>query len=773
MINVLGLSIGLAAGFLIFLYVSFERSYDKFHSKADRIYRLVADIKTPSETIPVSFTSWPFAPNIKVDFPEVESYVRFNRKKLLFRNGDKKFQEGNTLLADSSFFQVFDFKLQAGDPQTALKNPFSIVLSNTAAKKYFGDNTAVGQTLLVGEYDQAATVTGVMEDMPENSQFKSDILLSMTTQTLIFNPNQDAEWTNFDATTFLLLKEGADPKALEKKLPSFLEKHTGNEMRATQMFFTLFLEPLQDIYLNSSRGGFEQGSSSNVRAFSVIAIFILVIAGINFVNLSTARSTERAREVGIRKVVGAEKWQVAWQFIGESVVVAILAFGVSIVLSYYLLPLFNQLAGKTISADIFDQRSDLLKLLGAATAIGFFAGIYPALIMSSFNPVVVLKGRFSAGNKGVGLRKALVITQFTISIALIIATIVVYSQMNFMRSQDLGFRKDQMLVMNTYGDVSKNALKQEILSLPGVKSASLSSSVPGSANSSAYSEVENSRGDMQVANLDTYFIDFDYIPQYGIRMVAGRPFSRNFGTDTTEAMVINESAVKLLGYRSAQEAIGKKFSQWGRSGRIIGVIKDFHFHSLHEVIKPLCMRMEQGRTELLSVNIAGAQLPQALAAIEEKWRSILVKRPFEYYFLDEFFDRQYRSEQRFGKLFLNFAILAILISCLGLLGLASYTTLQRTKEIGVRKVIGASTADIVHLLSKNFLQLVGIAFIAAVPLGWYFMNKWLQDFPYRITVQWWVFLVAGALAILTAFFTVSFLAVRAALANPVKSLRSE
>jgi putative ABC transport system permease protein len=773
-INITGLSVGITACFFIFMYVRFELSYDKFHTKADRIYRLVTDIKTPSETIVTDVTSWAFAPYIKTDFPDVESFTRVSGGSFLVRKGNVKFQEERTIFADSTFFKVFDFKLLKGNPNTALKAQANIVFTKTAAKKYFGDADPVGQTVLITGDAIPALVTGVMEDMPENSQIKADMIISMVTLTQKFNSGLDEAWGNYGATSYLLLKPGVNAKVLQSKFPAFMAKRNGEESRKRQMFATLLLEPLKDVYLYSKRGGQEVGSISNVYIFSIVAIFILVIACINFINLTTARSVERAKEVGIRKVVGALKGELARQFIGESVILCLIAFVITILLSVLLLPLFNQLSGKIISPGIFSNIFYILALFGISVAIGFLAGIYPAVVLSSFKPVMVLKGRFSTGTKGSLLRKSLVVAQFSISIALIIGTIIVYNQMDFMRNRDLGFTKDQMIVMDSNGDVGKDAFQQAIRSIPGVKSVALSSSVPGGGNAGAYSEIENKKGDLQIANLDLYFVDFDYLNQYKIKMVAGRPFSRDFmTTDTSQAMILNEEAVKLFGYTSPQQAIGRRFKQWGREGKIVGVMKDFHFRSLQEKIKPLSMRVELRNLNLVSVKADAKNLPATLAALESKWKEVIPNRPFSYYFLDEFFDRQYRAEQRFGKLFFNFAILAIAISCLGLLGLASYSTYQRTREIGIRKVMGASTPGIVNMLSVDFMKLVGISFVIATPFAWYFMHKWLQDFAYRIDIQWWVFAVAGILAMAVALTTISFQAIKAAMANPVKSLRSE
>jgi putative ABC transport system permease protein len=775
-INIMGLTVGLTACFLIFLYVKFELSYDSFNTKADRIQRVFADIKTPTEVLKAGGPAWAVAPNIKSEFPEVEAFVRVSGANMLVRKGDIKFKEENSVYADSAFFEVFDFKLLAGNRQTALCAPLSIVLSESTAKKYFGDANPMDQTLLLSAEGLPARVTGLMKDMPENSQLKADMLISMSTLTKRFNPGLDEQWGNYGSSAWLLVKPGTNVAALQAKFPAFLEKRNGAEMKQNQMYATLLLQPLKDVYLHSTRNGLGSGNSgniTNVYIFSIIAIFILLIACINFINLTTARSAERAKEVGIRKVVGAGKSQLTSQFIGESVILCLIAFVLTIGLAVLLLPIFNKLAGKTVSEGVFSNVQYLITLLLTAIGIGLLAGIYPALVLSSFRPVVVLKGRFSTSGRGIFLRKTLVVAQFSISIALIISTTIVYRQMNFMRNQDLGFSKDQVLIMDTGGDAAKEALKQSLTAIPAIRSASLSSSVPGTGNPGAYSEIENNKGDLQIANLDLYFVDYDYIKQFDMQVVAGRGFSREFGTDSTQAMVVNETTVKMFGYSSPQQAIGRRFKQWGREGKIIGVIKDFHFRSLRQDIKPLTMRIEPDGNNLLSAKITVDKLPATLAAIEAKWKTILPNRPFSYQFLDELFDRQYRTEERFGKLFFNFAVLAIFISCLGLLGLAAYSTMQRTKEIGIRKVMGASVSGIVSLLSKDFLLLVVISFFVATPVTWYFMNQWVEGFAYRTPVSWWIFAAAGIAALLIALGTISFQAIKAAVMNPVKSLRSE
>jgi putative ABC transport system permease protein len=776
LLNITGLTVGMVAFFLIFLYVRFELSYDSFHTKADRIYRVVCDIKTPTETLHFSVPAWAVMPHAGKYFQEVESAVRvLMGDNILVKKGDIKFQETNAAWADSAFFHVFDFPLVEGNPKTALKEPFSVVLTETTAKKYFGKANPMGQSLIITGDTLHFLVTGVMKDIPENSQIKADMILSMNTLSQRLQRGMDDQWSNYGASSYLLLKPGVNAKALQAKFPAFLEKLNGGEMQKIQMFPTLTLEPLRWVYLHSTRDDSKSGNIVNVYIFSIVGLFILLIACINFINLTTARSAERAKEVGVRKVVGAGRAQLARQFIGESVILCLIAFIFAVIFSALFLHPFNQLSGKIISDGIFVHPLYLLILLVTAVCIGILAGIYPALILSSFQPIAILKGRFSTGTKGNILRKGLVVAQFTISTALIIATLLVYNQLSFMRNQDLGFNKEQKMIIETHGDPQKLAYKQSISAIPGVLSTAMSGSVPGGGNPTAYSQIENVKGEMQVANLDLYFVDFDYIPQYKIKMIAGRAFSREYGADTTQAMVLNEAAVKMFGYSSPAQAIGKRFDQWGRKGMIIGVMKNFHFRSLQEEIKPLSVRIEPDGCELISAQVDARNLPATISAMENKWKEMIPSRPFSYYFLDDFFDKQYRSEDRFGKLFLDFAVLAIFISCLGLLGLAAYSTLQRTKEIGIRKVIGASVPNIVFLLSKEFLQLVIISFFIAAPIAGYFMHRWLEGFAYHIGMgaNWWVFVVAEVTALLIALVTVSFQAIKAATASPVKSLSTE
>jgi len=573
LINVIGLGVGLAACFLIYLYVHFETTYDDFNHKGDRTYRLVTDLKTPTDLLKWSTTSGAMAINILKDFPEVESAVRISNESVLIRRGEHKYQEKNTLMADSTLFRIFDLHLISGDKRTALREPMSIVLTQSTAKKYFGDSNPVGESLLLTGASLPAKVTGVMKDMPENSSLQGDMILSMSSQPTNSKNTLDSAWMNFNLTSYLLLKPGQDFQSLEAKFPSFLSKHVGTSLKAHNMSLTLFLEPFKRVHLYSKRDGSKTGNIQNVYVFSIIGVFILLLASINFINLSTARSVERAGEVGIRKVAGAGKLQLAKQFIGESVMTSFIAWLLSVAVSAILLPLFNHLAGKQISTPFFYHPLYFLLLLVAALAIGLFAGIYPALVLTSFRPIEVLKGRFTNSSKGILLRKSLVVLQFTISVLLIIGTIIVYTQLNFMRNQDLGFSKAKMLVIDTDGEVHKNvkeAFRESVLSIARVESTSFSSDVPGGGMPTAYSKIEDRKGNLQVANLEVAFVDFNYIDQYKLKLLAGRGFSKNHATDSSQAMVINESASKSFGYNDPKQIIGKNSISGGEQGVYTG-----------------------------------------------------------------------------------------------------------------------------------------------------------------------------------------------------------
>lgn len=690
------------------------------------------------------------------------------------QRGDSKLQESNALFAEPSLFKIFSFPVIKGDVDKAFSLPNTIILTEKAAKKYFGNENPIGQSLIL-DGKNPASVVAVVKDVPSNSHFKFDMLVSIAT---IAKQSKDRlnQWGNFGNFTYILLPKGYDANKLQSRMKAFVNRHYTAADKKQGMDYSFFLEPLKDVYMVSKRGAPESGNLYNVRIFSIIAVFILLIACINFINLTTARATERAKEVGIRKVIGAMKQQLTIQFLSESVIICLISFLFSALFSFLLLSLFNQLAGKVISDSIF-HNGYLFQLFLIACVIGLCAGLYPALVLSNFKPVTILKGRFSKSTKGILLRKGLVVTQFTISIVLIIGTIVVYNQLSFMRNQSLGFQKNQMLTIDFSGDSAiqsrQDIIKNELKKIPNVLGATASGAIPGFGNSVAYSEIQNQAGAMQQMNMNMYDIDYDFIPQFEMKLAAGRIFSKNFGTDTTQAIVINEATAKSLGYRNPADAVGRNYSQWGRTGKIIGVLKDFHFQSLQETVKPLNMRINLRGTGAFTLKIEAKNVPATISAIQSRWRALAPERPFNYVFVDETFNKQYASEVTFGNLFVNFAVLAIFISCLGLLGLASYSTIQRTREIGIRKVLGASVSGIVNMLSQEFLILVLISSLIAFPIAWFTMHSWLQDFAYRISISWWIFVFAGVLALIIAFTTVSFQAIKAALTNPVKSLRSE
>ncbi|HET6253659.1 MAG TPA: ABC transporter permease [Puia sp.] len=771
MLNIIGLAVGMAAFFLIFQYVRFEYSYDDFVTKRDRIYRLVSDIKTQDgETQHNWVASSPMAINLKKEYPQIEDVVRLTGQSTLLKRGDVFFQENKTVFADSGLFNIFDFPLVEGDPATALKEPFCVVLSESTAKKYFGPTDPIGQTMFFSDSGFITKVTGVMKDLPENSTIKADLFVSMSTRKR-FRDSSDYRWGRNNTASFLLMKPGTSIVALQSQFKSFIDRHMGTELKLAQQKESISLEKLKDTYW-SSRGGWVSGSTTNVYIFSVIGLFIMLIACINFVNLTTARSLERAKEVGIRKVIGAVRFQLTRQFLGDSVLLCLIAFVLAAALCEALLPLFNQLAGKRVSTGVLSRPGELLDLAGIALVVGLLAGIYPALVLSAFRPIESLKGRFSSGTRGLLLRRGLVVFQFTISIFLIIGTAVVYLQLDYMRSRDLGFDKEQELVIDEHNDAHKVAFRQEVSRLPNVASAALSGSVPGQGDYTASSSLENSRGEMQPAIMDLTYVDFGYLQQYKMKLLAGRYFDPHIATDTTQAMIINEKAVAFLGYSKPEQALGRHFEQWGKKGVIIGVIRNYNFQGLQQEIRPLTICINLDDCNYLSVKVSTRDLPGTMSAIRKTWEG-MAHRTLDYFFLDEQFDKQYRAEVRFGRLFINFAVLAVFISCLGLLGLASYSTVQRAKEVGVRRVLGASAAGIVRLLSVEFLALVGIAFLIAAPAGWYFTNKWLSNFAYKAQLGWWIFAGAGVMAMVIAFGTISYQAIRAATVNPVNSLRSE
>ncbi len=777
-INILGLAIGMACFIFIMLYVRQELEHGRFHKNAGRIYRLATDMQTAEEQRRMALSSPAMAPALLRDFPEITAAVRLRQTRGLFRYGENKFIGEQVFYADAAFFEMFTFPLLQGNPETVLAEPNSVVISENTARQYFSNESPLGKLLIV-DNENAYKITGVFKDVPQNSHFTFDMLISFATLEAA-KPNTGTQWFFNSFYTYLLLPPNVDYKAFEAKLPDFIERHVGEALRQYNTTYTMALEPLTDIYLHSDRTG-QIGPQGNVTAlyiFSCIAIFILAIACVNFMNLSTARAANRAKEVGLRKVVGSNRRQIAVQFLGEALLISFFAVAAALVLCDLLLPAFNVLAGKSVAETFPATLSDLLIPVALAVVAGLLAGSYPAFVISGFAPARVLKGYLASHASGARLRKALVIAQFAISIFLIIGTLTIYSQLDYIQKLDLGFEKEQILVIDFQNDEQVyrqyEAIKTEMLAHPAVVGVSFSLDTPGDNRLTNFgAQIELGNGEQREIYLTTYIIDHDFLQNYGMEIVAGRAFSREMATDATEAFIINEAAVVELGWRTPEQALGKRFRQYQRSGKIIGVVKDFNFASLHGRVEPLSMHIRPDWFAYVSLRLQTDDLPKAIAELQRKWQALAPHLPFRYRFVDENLGSQYQAEQQFGQLFATFAGLAIFIACLGLLGLAIFMAQQRTKEIGIRKVLGASVTNVATLLSKDFVKLVLLANLIAWPMAWLAMNTWLQNFAYRIDVGWPAFAFAGGLALLIALVTVSTQAIKAALANPVEALRYE
>jgi putative ABC transport system permease protein len=785
-INILGLSIGLACCITIFLFVRDELRYDTFHAKADRIYRIQNDYHSDGKQQRLASSPPAFGPSLQRVFPEVEQSVRlFDLRQQLVSYGDKKFFEKDFLLADSTVFDVFTLPFALGNPREALNDPRSLVISESVARKYFGNGNPLNRELTLSG-SVKLRITGVMKDLPAHSHLKINALGSLGSLTLWGEePSRLEDWGWQMTYTYLLLPEGYDAGRLEAKLPAFLEQYAEPKLEGGR--YEARLQPLKKIHLHSAGLEFDIAQTGDIHyvyAFSAIALFALLIACFNFMNLSTARSARRAKEVGLRKVIGANRSQLVGQFLGESVLLAVLALVIALVLVALALPAFNVWAGKNLSIGTVFTPLALAGLLATAVAVGLLAGSYPALFLSGFRPVRVMKGDLGLGGRGsYSFRQVLVVMQFAVSTALIIATGVVFYQLRYMQQKNLGFAKEQLvfLPMRT-GDMQRNyqAIAQELLRHPGVTAATASYGVPGGAFAGESIRLPG-RPDAYTVNM--FLADHNYIPTMGMQLVAGRNFSRQFATDEQEAFILNETAVRDLGWGDPVRAIGKEifWETWGaggeadtlKRGRVVGVVKDFHAKSFHQKIEPMVMHIYPGGFNEFVVRIRPENTAATLGFLRGQWAKLAPEWPFDYQFLDDQFARLYASEQTFGRLFGVFTGLSIFVACLGLFGLASFTAQQRTKEIGVRKILGASVGSIVALLSRDFLKLIAIAFVLAAPAAWYFMREWLQHFVYRVDLGWWIFAAAGGLAGLIALCTISLQSIRAALTAPVKSLRNE
>ncbi|MCL7988096.1 ABC transporter permease [Sphingobacterium sp. lm-10] len=789
LINVVGLAIGLVSFLLICLYVMDEWQYDLHHKNANRIYRINSDLKIGGSDLHLATCSDPMGPTLKSEYPQVENFVRFytpSRSKL-FRQGSNFVEETATIYADSTLLDIFSIPLLSGNTATTLREPNTVIISASSAKKYFGSTEVLGKSIETNDPAHPLhRITAVFEDMPRTSHFHFDFIFPML--------DISYPWGNFlshNFQTYVLLRDGTDYQKFQDNFSQVIQKHivpqaqqlmdissmeeferTGNKLDYSFM-------PLTDIHLQSNRHP-ELGQNGDIKyvwMFSLVAIFILVLACVNFTNLTIAQATSRSKEVSIQKILGSKKKRLIIQFLIESILVISISFVIALVAAPIALTAFNTLSGKMLqTVDLF--RPQLLVPFMLFTVIaGILAGLYPALFLSAFNPIAALKGKVGGRRRKHSFRNSLVIFQFITSIVLICATIVIYQQLHFIQQKKIGFDKEQVLIVNNTNALGTNAetFRHTVSEMSAVESASFAGYLP--VANSARSDMPFSRNmtsnDESVFNAQIWNIDYNYIPTLGMTMTQGRNFSPALGSDST-GIIINETAAKLFG---SLDPLGEKMYMLDTDGSattytILGVIEDFHYSSLREQVGPLCMRLGYNRGAS-AFRIAASEVTETLKQINTKWGSLSATMPFSYYFLDDAFDSIYRTEQRVGAVALTFSVLAILIACLGLLGLTTFIVKNRVKEIGIRKVLGASGSGIVTMLSKDFLKVVLIAILIASPIAWWAMNKWLEDFAYRIEIQWWMFAIAGLLAVLVALATISYQAIRAAIANPVDSLRDE
>ena len=778
-INIIGLSVGMAACIVIMLFVSYEKSFDNFHTK--NIYKLDEVQKFPGmvSSQKVGLSMFPMGPTLQADYPEVKNFTRIRwQEKFQLTFGEKRVFIPEAFFVDTTFLNIFDFKLIKGDRNTALLKQHSVVLTEETAQKIFGNADPIGKTIThYGGDTTSYSVTGIAANPPKNSHLQFDALFSFNTT---FKPWMINNWGGNWLDTYLVLAPNTDVRAFEAKMPAYLKKHMKGD---GWKYYELFYLPLKDIHANSATIGldylnYQKFDKNLTNLFLAIALIVLVIACINFINLSTARSAERAKEVGIRKSIGAYRFQLAIQFLGETVMLALIALVFAFALVEIALPFINNLSHRDLSLPIFSNPGITLLIIGCTAIVGLISGIYPAAYLSSFNPVTVLKGSIQTGkNKGM-LRNILVVGQFTSAIFLMIATVLVVKQLYFMQHQDPGFSKDQVVTvpLNMVSPAKYDLLKQQLLTSNLVKGVTAAQDNLGSHLDQSGIEFRPSDAPKRQLTATRLITDADYLKLYKIKLLMGKNFSGEKPQEGRE-YIINEALAKELlkdqPKKPLSSLIGQTFG-YDSLGTIKGIAKNFNFNSLHYKIETLFMLSYKGDGfSTMSIKINGGETSKAVDFIKNTWKSTVPDIPFEYQFLDDHFNEVYQVDDQVSKIVGILAGLIIIISCLGLFGLASYSAEKRIKEIGVRKVLGASVQNITLLLSKNFLKLVVIANVIAWPIAWFVMYNWLQDFAYRISIQWWIFVVAGIISILIAFFTVSFQSIKAAVTNPVKSLRSE
>lgn len=779
LINIIGLAIGVSCCVLIFLYVQYELSYDSYNTKAGRLFRLTTESHEPKKTEHFAPTSPMVSQRIHDNFPEVEQFARLNFSKRSVSYGTAKFYDTRILYADSSLLTMFTFPMLAGDPVKALTAPYSIVLTESAAKKYFGNEPAYGKTMKMSD-TIPLQVTGIIRDIPANSHIKFDCILSRTTMSEMNKHNEqwkeenERNWFNCDSYAYILLSEKTDYRKFEPKMNRVIEKEMMELRKSVGMWMNIRLQPVKDIHLKSHLDAEFRGNDNSdiayVYIFSGTAFLILLIACCNFINLSTARSINRSKEIGLRKVIGAKRMQLVAQFLGESLLFSGIASLLSLLIVLAAIPAFNTFIGVPLSLNL----SVFWIYLVIIAAVGILASLYPALLMSSFTPITSLKGKVSHGLADIFFRKGLVVFQFSIAVMLIVGSSLILQQLDFIQHRNIGMNKEQVMGIELRAPDARRGevILKELSKNPNVVNATLNGfSFKGMANITLLPE---GTSENELTSCNVFSVDENFLKTFQIGLVAGRDFSKDFPNDVNDAFIVNETAVKTFGWKTPKEALGKKI-QWGggKEGKVIGVTKDFNYASLRDEINPLLIHIFPPWYNTVTLRLKTNDLPKTLRDIETAWKSVVTESPFKYAFVEDDFNSLYRSERNMRSVLGAFTFLSVLIACLGLFGLAAFTIKQRFREIGIRKVLGSSVSGIVQLLSRDFLKLVLLSILIACPLAWYAMHLWLQDFAFKIEIGWWVFILAGSMALLVAFATVCFQAMKAALANPVKSLRTE
>ena len=787
LINILGLAIGITGCLVIGLFVWDELQYDKFIKDGDTIYRIY--LKTTSSTGTNTSANTPpmFTTYMQQNYPEVQQTTRMFMwsGKMLMEVGEKKGYEEKGLIADSTFFTMFPLRFSKGSSSAALDAPTSVVITEEIAQKYFGSADPIGKTIKLDKEDFA--VKGVLAPVPAHFHLDFKYIIPLAAAGLPAERMQSWGWQQF--FTYIKVKEGTNIQQLQNKFQKAVKEEGDRETEAGGFTTLPFFQPLKDIHLHSAKFEYDnakRGNATYVKGLTIIAVFVLLIACFNFINLSTARSFRRAKEIGVRKVAGADRKQLIFQFMGETILVSLIAIVIAVIATLLILPALNDFTDKAISFNLFRNPLLALFILGVAVFIGALSGLYPAIMMSGFQPIKVLKGLKPTGSTSfpAALRQGLVIVQFALSALLIVCTVVVYRQMAYLNQKDLGFNKDQLLYFNIVGGVEENAdvFKDELKRSSGVVSVTGGYGLPGDQLAGDGITVPGPEGDKEHQAIQI-LVDHDYIKTIGLQVVAGRDFSRDMATDVREGFIINETAVRELGFGTPEKAIGQRlnWNEWVpvdtldpvKRGKVIGVVKDFHVKSLHEKLSTTILHIYPPVLEKMAVKVRTADLPSTIDYIKRTWNKFSPEYPLDYKFLDENFAAMYSSETKLSTLLWIFTAMAIFIGCMGLFGLAAFSAEQRVKEIGIRKVLGASVVQIVALLSTTFLRPVLLASLIAFPVAWWAMHNWLQGFPYRVGISWWIFALAAAAALLIALLTVSFQSVKAATSNPVKNLRTE